>query len=69
MKGHRDALTDRLRLREGPIAVQHFGSRTIEADHIVPAGHDRQTVGDLAVATAELDGNRTVGIFLRRDAV
>jgi hypothetical protein len=60
--GHSESLANsihRLRLRELPCAVQNLRAWTIEADHIVPAGHDRQAVGDLAVATAELNRNRT----------
>jgi hypothetical protein len=53
-----------LRLRQCPCSVQNFGARTIEAYHIIPAGHSRQAVGDFAVAAAELDGDRTVRAFL-----
>src|SRR5262245_27249182 len=62
-------LRHRLRFGEGPCAVQDFGTRTIEAHQVIPARHGRQAVGDLAVAAAELDGNRAIVAFLRGDAV
>ena len=55
--------------RERPSAVQDLGARTVEAHRVVPALHDRQAVGDLAVAAAELDGDRAVRALLRRDVV
>ena len=59
----------RLRLREFPCAVQDFGARPIEPHHVVPALHDRQAIWNFAVAAAELDGDRAVVAFLRRDVV
>jgi hypothetical protein len=59
----------RLRLGEFPGAVEDFFSRRIETHCVIPTRHDRQAVGNLAVATAELHGNRTVAAFLRRDVV
>jgi hypothetical protein len=50
-------------LREFPGAVQDLGPRLVEADHVVLASFDRQAIGDLAVAAAELDINRAVGPF------
>jgi hypothetical protein len=58
-----DVLTRRLCLGEFPGAVQDLGPRLVEADHVVPASFDRQAIGDLAVATAELDINGAVGSF------
>jgi hypothetical protein len=58
-----------MRLRKGPDAVENLGARTIEAHRVVPARLDRQTVEHLAVAAAELDRDRAVGAFLRRDLV
>jgi hypothetical protein len=43
---------------KGPFAVQDLGARAIEAHQVIPALHDRQAVGDLAVAAAELDVDR-----------
>src|SRR6266404_8249195 len=59
----------RLRLREFPCAVEDFGARAIEAHHVIPAWHGWQAVADLAVAAAELDGDRAVRAFLRGDTV
>jgi hypothetical protein len=36
---------------------------------VIPALHDGQAVGNLALAAAELDGDRTVLAFLRRNVV
>jgi len=55
--------------REGPGAVQDFRPGAIEPDHIVPAGRDRQAIGDLAVAAAELNVNAAVGTLLCSDVV
>ncbi len=54
---------------KGPPAVQDFGARTIEAHCVVPALHDRQTVGNLVVAAAELDRDRAIATFLRSEVV
>src|SRR5580704_6544155 len=59
----------RLRLRECPFAAHDLRLRPIEAHRIVPAGHDRQAVRNFAVAAAELDRDRAVVAFLRRDIV
>jgi hypothetical protein len=47
----------RLRLRELPSSIEDFFPRAIEAHHAVPALHDRQTVVDLAITTAELNSD------------
>ena len=60
---------NRLCLRELPGSVEDFLPRAVEADHIVPARRDRQAVGSLAVAPAELDGNRAVLTLLRCEVV
>ena len=59
----------RLRFRERPRAVQNLWTRTIEPHHVVPARRDRQAVRDLAVAAAELNRHRAVGVLLRGDVV
>src|SRR5215470_14638629 len=59
----------RLRLREGPFPVQDFGARTIETNRVEPARHDRQAVGNLSVASAELDRDRIVRVLPRGDIV
>src|SRR6478752_2247324 len=61
--------TGRLRFREFPTTVQDFGARPVEPHGVIPALHDRQAVGQLAVAAAKLDGDRAVGAFLRGDIV
>src|SRR6516162_918400 len=58
-----------MRFGKGPGAIENLGARAIEAHSVVPARLDRQAVGHLAVATAELDGNRAVGAFLCSDVV
>ena len=52
----------RLRLREFPLAVEDFLARAIEPHGVVPPLHDRQAVRNLAVAAAELDGDRCPGL-------
>src|SRR5258708_24698401 len=64
-----DPSTSRLRLREFPGAVQDLGARAIEPHGVIPALHDRQAVWNLAVTSAELDGDRSIGVLLARDAV
>src|SRR5580704_9906047 len=59
----------RLRLRKCPFAAHDLRPRSIEAHRIVPARHDRQAVRNFAVATAELDRDRAIVAFLRRDIV
>jgi hypothetical protein len=49
--------------------MQNLRTWTIEAHRINPALQDGQAVGSLAVAAAELDSDRTVLAFLRRDIV
>ncbi len=49
-------------VRELPFAFEYLGPWTVEANHVVPACRDRETVGNLAVTAAELDGYRPVGI-------
>ena len=65
----RGGLSRRLRLRKGPRAVQDLALRAIEANQIVPSGRRRQAVRDLAVAAAELDGERSVVAGLRGQVV
>src|SRR5882724_66712 len=59
----------RLWLREFPRAVQDLRPGAIKAHHVIPAGHGRQAIGNFPVATAELDGDRTVLTFLGGDIV
>src|SRR3974390_1202538 len=65
----RVSLGYRLRFGEFPGSVQNLGSRAIEPGHVIPAVHDGQAVGDLAIAAAELDGDRTARFFFRGDIV
>src|SRR5258706_14791362 len=58
-----------MRLREFPSALQNFSARPIEPHDVIPVLHDGQAVRNLAVAAAELDGDRTVGTFLRGDVI
>src|SRR6202040_2073730 len=58
-----------LRFWEFPFAAQDFGARAIESHHIIPARHGRQTIRNLAVAVAELNGDRAVRVFLGREVV
>ena len=59
----------RFRFREGPTAIQNLGAWPIEPHQIVPARRRRQAIVDLAVAAAELNGNRPVSVCLRGDIV
>ena len=58
-----------LRLREFPYAVQDFGARAKEPHLVIPARLSRQPIRNLAVRSAELNGDRAVRVFLGRDAV
>src|SRR5688572_11666140 len=42
---------------ERPTAVEDLGARPIEADHVVPAGGDRQAVHAAGRASTEADGD------------
>jgi hypothetical protein len=53
--GAAPASIDRLGPRKGPFSIQDFGTRTIEANCIVPARRNRQAVNDLAVTAAKLN--------------
>src|SRR5205807_3844969 len=55
--------------RKLPRTVEDFGARAIEAHHVIPARHGRQTIGNFAVATAELDRNGAVRALFGGDVV
>ena len=60
----------RFRFREGPTSIENFDAWPIEPHQIVPARRRRQAIVDLAVAAAELNGNRpvadnAVGVFCK----
>lgn len=38
--------------REFPLAAEDLGARAVESDGVIPPGHDRQAIGNLAVAAA-----------------
>src|SRR6267154_1573052 len=52
-----------------PRAVEDFCSRAEETYRVIPPWCDRQAVLDLAVAPAELDGDRTSRTFFCGEAV
>src|SRR5262245_54760477 len=58
-----------LSLRESPFSIQDFRAWTVEPNEIVPSRRDRQAVGNLAVADAELNGDRSVRILPGSDVV
>jgi hypothetical protein len=58
-----------LRFWELPFSGKNFIARTIEPDHVIPVLHDRQTIRDLSVTTAETDRYRAVLVFDSRDVV
>jgi hypothetical protein len=62
-------LRDWLRRWEAPFSLENFLAWTIEPHHVVPALLDRQTVWNVAIAAAELDGNRTIGAILSSNVV
>src|SRR6516165_3751503 len=61
--------THRLCLGEFPCAMKDFGSRAKEAHRVVPVLHDRQAIGNFAVAPAELNGDRAVRALSRGDVI
>src|SRR3984885_1907523 len=72
MPGHRNQLAElsrRLRFGKCPCASQDLRLGAIEAHQIVPSGRRRQAIGNLAVATPELDGERSVVARLGGDVV
>jgi hypothetical protein len=61
--------THRLCLGKLPLSVEDFLPGVVEAHDVFPARDDGQTVRSLAVVAAELDGDRAVVAFLRREVV
>ena len=57
LTGHPSGSIHRLGLGESPRTIEEFGSRAKEPHRVVPALHDRQAIGNSAVAAAELDGD------------
>ena len=62
-------LTRGLRFWELPLAVQNFGARAIKPYGVIPALHDWQAIGDLAIAATEVDGDRAVVAPLGRQVI
>jgi hypothetical protein len=60
---------DRLGFREHPGAIGDFLARSIPARHVVPPRRRRETVGRVRQTPAELHGDRSVGVRLRRQTV
>ena len=58
-----------MRFRKLPSSVEDFFARAIEPHRVVPAGHYREPVRNLAVPAAELNSDRSVHTFLGRDIV
>src|SRR6267154_1888868 len=58
-----------LRHRKFPRTVEDFRSRAEQAHGVVPSLRDWQAIGYLAVAPSELNVDRTIRAFLRREAV
>src|SRR5689334_23025633 len=54
------------RHREGPCAIEDFLPRAIQANHVVPALGDGQTIGRFGLAAAELDADPSVLALLSR---
>src|SRR5258707_14292912 len=69
LSGGSPASTHRLQVGESPCAIENFGSRAKEAHRVVPALHDRQAIGNFAVAAAELDGAGAVRALFRGDII
>src|SRR6202048_429347 len=69
LAGQRSRSIHELPIWEFPCAAQDFGARAIESHHVIPARHSRQTIRNLAVAAAELNGDRAVRVFLGGDVV
>jgi hypothetical protein len=58
-----------LRLRKPPFAAQDLLTGPIEPHRVIPVFHDRQTIWNLAVATAELHIDGFVCVFPRGDVI
>jgi hypothetical protein len=69
MKSTAPASTLGLSQRKRPRAVEDLCSRAEETYRVIPPRRDRQAVLDLAVAPAELDGDRTIRTLFRGDAI
>lgn len=55
--------------RKFPTAVENSRARAKEAHGVIPPLHDRETIGDFAIAPAKLDGDRTIRAFRRSVAI
>jgi len=62
-------LARRLSFGELPGAIEDFDARAIQPHCVVPAGHRHEAIRNLAVAAAEPDVDRTVGILCSGDVV
>src|SRR6266850_4389110 len=55
--------------REFPLAIENFSARAKEAHRVIPPLHDREAIGNFAIAAAKLDGDRTIRTFDRCVAI
>lgn len=60
---------DRLGLREFPFAAENLRPWPIKPHGVIPPFRDGQAVRNFAVASAELNGDRAIRIFLPGDAI
>ena len=55
--------------RKFPPAIENFWTRAKEAQRVIPPLHDREAIGNFAIAAAKLDGDRTIRTFYRGVAI
>src|SRR5258705_13604495 len=51
--------------RKFPPAIKNFWARAKETHRVIPSAHDREAIGNFAIAAAKLDGDRTIRAFYR----
>ena len=55
--------------RKFPLARENFWARAKEAHRVIPPVHDREAIGDFAIAAAKLHGDQTIRAFYRSVAI
>jgi hypothetical protein len=58
-----------LRQGECPCAIEDFRARAEETHRVIPTRRDRNAIGHFAIASAELDCDRTVRAFFCGDGI
>ena len=55
--------------RKFPPAIENFRARAKETHRVIPPAHDREAIGNFAIAAAKSDGDRTIRAFYRGVAI